>query len=449
VPECVCLLYLCETVSGLSPIVRYTMSTSVADAVSMEFLAATADVSGTNRGETQTVCDIATADTQPGGIALIQADGPSAALKVRKCGKCKRELQSVTDDGVPTGHVHGNGGFVCKGCHNTYRGLQRHFGAWPHKDFPKLDDAEDAEFWRSGSSGSKAEILKHVSSTVGKKLIISDETRLGGDFLPLSVWGKNGYDTKLIEANCEDCYDCPVVGKTYKVPILCHTTRWTQEKVMEEVHRWMNDSPVKAKAKPKSNGKRLAAKATQQSSTSSDSSDSDCSHVVADQQGPPRRKRRVRECAADAAGVSATAAEAEKEAKRAAKQATAAEAKKLKRATTEAAKQETAKAKQAATLVKATKGFCSRVVAMTAVASFTLSKHMGDPAALTVIGSLQATAKAASVALLAIMTEAQERLGEKSPIPCTFEMKAVKDAVVAANRAATELYAAMVQARGA
>ena len=54
---------------------------------------------------------------------------------------------------------------------------------------------------------------------------------VGGDYLPLSVWGKLGYDEERIRLNSrpEDFRVCPVNGDVYRVPIMSKGAKGTKK----------------------------------------------------------------------------------------------------------------------------------------------------------------------------------------------------------------------------
>ena len=52
-----------------------------------------------------------------------------------------------------------------------------------------------------------------------KRRVETDATDIGGTYLPLSVYGQQGFDTEAIKANYVDKREHPVLGTTYKVKL--------------------------------------------------------------------------------------------------------------------------------------------------------------------------------------------------------------------------------------
>ena len=90
--------------------------------------------------------------------------------------------------------------------------------AWPPKGWSAKSEEQKAEFWNHIKSISKAKDLvqyvEYIDESVRESIKgSSDKVR----YLPLRVWGKKGYNKKLIKSKCTNTKDHPVLGKTYGI----------------------------------------------------------------------------------------------------------------------------------------------------------------------------------------------------------------------------------------
>ena len=74
-------------------------------------------------------------------------------------------------------------------------------GGWPHQEFRALSDDDKVEFYRKEVSDAKA-LESLVLETLAKRRIESRAAEFSGEYLPLEVYAKRGFDVNKIVANC-------------------------------------------------------------------------------------------------------------------------------------------------------------------------------------------------------------------------------------------------------
>jgi hypothetical protein len=126
----------------------------------------------------------------------------------------------------------------------------------------KLSASDRQDFWKSTHEMSQTDLNQLVDEKYTIKLVDSKSTGRRGQYLPLSVYEKQGYDVNTIANYCKDVIDDPILGKCYNIMILSEDEHKTKEDTFEQT---MQDSdrptssskPPSAKAKAK--GKALSA----------------------------------------------------------------------------------------------------------------------------------------------------------------------------------------------
>ena len=100
-------------------------------------------------------------------------------------------------------------------------------GSWPPQEFAFLCERRKQEFYRSLDGMKGKEIVAKAEDFLNKFDEHESMYAENGEYLPLAVWVKRGFDAALIEANSDpkDKAVCRVLGDTYRVPIKSHGTR--------------------------------------------------------------------------------------------------------------------------------------------------------------------------------------------------------------------------------
>ena len=144
-------------------------------------------------------------------LAVFHLTAPDIELRPR-CNKCRADVDVLRSSA--TGKRQGT--WRCNECNVKCVQLSRKFGSWPPKSFQALPQDWQSEFYASlrGLSGG-ADLEKHVIHRLTMKRIDEEESSLGGEFLPLSVYATRGFDTNDIATKSKpiDIEDHAVLGK--------------------------------------------------------------------------------------------------------------------------------------------------------------------------------------------------------------------------------------------
>ena len=94
------------------------------------------------------------------------------------------------------------------------------YGKWPIPAFLQCPPELQLAWWQSEGT-TREEIHAKLVTTVSDSKINESVKETKGQFLPLSVWRKRGFDTEKIKANTppEHVRQHDVLGATYKVDI--------------------------------------------------------------------------------------------------------------------------------------------------------------------------------------------------------------------------------------
>ena len=170
---------------------------------------------------------------------------PSESAALPQCKRCLAATDP-TRPGCKTSGKVGNLKVTCAKCNNRETNLRRRiFGSWPIQEFDDLKEEEKLDFFQKCGC-SAADVRKHISETLLRIRLLRKEKSRGGQFLPLEVYEKMGYNIEDIQmkSNPEDIEHHPVLGTTYRVEI--HTT--SQALVEEDLRRQVA-SKLKSKSR--------------------------------------------------------------------------------------------------------------------------------------------------------------------------------------------------------
>ena len=86
----------------------------------------------------------------------------------------------------------------------------------------KIPPAERAQFWKFARENNAGAIKEKITFLMRRHETWEKRYQSGGNYLPLSVWATQGYDTQRIErlSRPEDIMEDHVLGKVYRVPVL-------------------------------------------------------------------------------------------------------------------------------------------------------------------------------------------------------------------------------------
>ena len=83
------------------------------------------------------------------------------------------------------------GTWTCPVCRSRTVQLSRRFVSWPPRTFRLMTEKEKVQFWQSAAQTPNIECLEAlVVNTLVTSRIERDEAKVGGEYLPLSVYAK-------------------------------------------------------------------------------------------------------------------------------------------------------------------------------------------------------------------------------------------------------------------
>ena len=106
--------------------------------------------------------------------------------------------------------------WICRVCHSRSTQLYKQYGSWPPQAFKELSEIEKTEFYQSIKTINNSKALKQFTDdkiSIGKEEYFSAENR--GEYLPLSVWKKRGFNAQKIKRLCNDVRTHAVLGKKH------------------------------------------------------------------------------------------------------------------------------------------------------------------------------------------------------------------------------------------
>jgi hypothetical protein len=238
------------------------------------------------------------------------------------CSKCVKEFEDTA--------VGGRKELICTRCSNKRAQLSKMFGKWPIPIFEELSDQLQVSFWAQDSK-AKSKINDDLVVHLTQTRVNLEREKVGGKYLPESVYAAQGYKTDMIRKNCSSKWDDQLEEKTYRLV----TFEIIEEKVKKDVVALLNNvrntnltGKLSHYASP--HGKRKHRKRKRSSSQSDSSSKSSSSSKASASPIEPTPQEIAARAKAEKAAAAAAAKKAEKEEKL--KQAAVAAAEKTKAA---------------------------------------------------------------------------------------------------------------------
>ena len=244
---------------------------------------------------------------------VAEGTAPAAAQTgTCECSKCKL-MKPVKGKAVA------RQAFCCRQCSTKRSTLSQIFGHWPIPLFSDLPPHQQIAFWQSEAKGKvniKNALVKEVTDYRHEEQSVA----VGGTYLPISVLKAKGFDTELVEKNCTDTEEHPVLGKTYNLNLKTVTKEEITRKVWKEIFKYTGaDANAQGSKEKKKKKDKTSSKKREKSSASESSASSSCSTSRPKLTAAQQRQR-------DAQQRMETLAAAQ-EAKKAAKEAEASRAK--------------------------------------------------------------------------------------------------------------------------
>lgn len=140
----------------------------------------------------------------------------------------------------------------CRKCNVKHVSLVRMFGKWPVESFSDLSPEVQQRFWAEPDA-SAAGVKKSVQKYISSRAVEVELARLEGQFLPLGVWRKQGYDVEKIKQSARR-ESHPVLGDVYQVKIKSTSLEKRKELVREHMAKMISDGRALKDEKKKKKG---------------------------------------------------------------------------------------------------------------------------------------------------------------------------------------------------
>jgi len=115
--------------------------------------------------------------------------------------------------------------------------LHRKYGKWPIDEFAAISAERKTEFYQAVKSQTSADFIQTLKNTLMMKRLEETGHRDIGEYLPLDVWAKRGWDPEVIRntSHAGNTRDCDRFGKLYKVNIHADISRLTMAEVSKDL----------------------------------------------------------------------------------------------------------------------------------------------------------------------------------------------------------------------
>ncbi len=179
-------------------------------------------------------------------LDVLAAGLPENVIDSPKCLKCGSEVDAFKT-ALKNKRAAAPPQFICRICNNVSTMNSRYIGKFDNFDAMTAEEqkdfyldcqqlAEQAPNGRLQWSAVKQLLLSHLVKSVSRRRSI----RLSGDYLPLSVWEKRGFDPEAIRQKGLHLAH-PILGDTYRVDLLSVD----EEKVWTEMRDTINTAQHK------------------------------------------------------------------------------------------------------------------------------------------------------------------------------------------------------------
>ena len=153
--------------------------------------------------------------------SFVEETQPDERLKDRMSHESPCQKCSVATS-LGAGAVAKGSGLQCKSCWNLYQILYRHLGGLP-ESLTQMEPEKQKEFFKTTGekllttpkNGRWALVRKNVVTSVSSFRTEQVTHSVEKKFLPLSVWEKDGFDIKDIQARGESRDDDVILFATY------------------------------------------------------------------------------------------------------------------------------------------------------------------------------------------------------------------------------------------
>ena len=157
---------------------------------------------------------------------------PAIVSKMPQCYRCKGDVDVLRAPLVGKSA----GAWKCHQCNTKGTQLYRLFGTWPTDSFKRLHPDVQTRFYQQAKDkAGKQQLEELLIHTLTQVRIEQEETSVGGEYLPLSVYAARGFNVSDIESKCNDKEEHAVLGTCYRVDIRAAQSKTIEQMVRKEV----------------------------------------------------------------------------------------------------------------------------------------------------------------------------------------------------------------------
>jgi len=203
--------------------------------------------------------------------ADFELAAPELGVRVPRCHRCKAQADPLRC------RMSGKSAacWCCPKCNTKGTQLTRRFGKWPPEAFAKLPKDYQERFWREcreDNIGGGMDLEEKVVKTLLVQRIEVEESKVGGKYLPLSVYERKGFDVARIQRECKDVEHNEVLGLTYRVQIKSVFSKTIEQMIRAELQEHIAKAQSKKRQKSRSRSSRSSRSKSKSRDKSSRSS---------------------------------------------------------------------------------------------------------------------------------------------------------------------------------
>ena len=154
------------------------------------------------------------------------------------CQKCRAEVVLDMNDRRKPYKTKEGWFLKCILCNRTCSAMSRRFGSWPIASFQTFDEQEQLQFYEDAKHAkSSDELLNKLIDHASRKNVEFERNTRISEFLPLSVWQKQGWNPEVIEREAQEA-DIQKVSPDdirYRVTITKGEEGKVREKTREQI----------------------------------------------------------------------------------------------------------------------------------------------------------------------------------------------------------------------
>lgn len=184
-----------------------------------------------------------TAGKQKAPALFIPGESINLTSEWPRCTKCLEVVDPLRIQGKSANS------WRCGTCNVKMVQLNKTFGAWPIPGWCDLPKEDEAQYWKELRTVSACNLKEKTVTSLAHIQVKNESTSFTGEWLPLPVWKKRGFDDLLIARTSteHDRKAHPRMGLVYKLTL----EKDLLESARQKIHQKLLDGEEKASRKRK------------------------------------------------------------------------------------------------------------------------------------------------------------------------------------------------------